>query len=306
MDVNIIIGNEPYLADYKKRKLIGNLNLPELNLAAFPEFTIEVVDFLLTYPIVDTVKVAVVMIQDLAELDNVAFHDYINRPCQSGRLIIVARNYNIRSQIYGKLKKMDLLIYCEKEKSIDRVKKILQQELGRLGASMDDQVMQLFMEKENYFKMEEINLYNLVQDLRNVVSYAAEKQVTVADVEKLIEENDDEKIFEVAKFLINRDIINLKKQAAILSPNAIGTLFALLREFRIAYKAKYFTLQEIDVKYAALKALNKNVLIMGMELILDTTDKIKRGKISSKQALEFVFLQILMNISNSRRIDYMK
>jgi len=298
MDVNIIIGNEPYLADYKKRKLTGNLNLPELNLAAFSEFTTEVVEFLITCPIGDSVKVAVVKIQDLAELENEAFQDYLHNPCPSGRLIIVARNYNAKSQIYIRLKKMSLLIYCEKEKSTERVKKILQQELGRLGASMDAQVMQLFLEKENYFNIEEINLYNLVQDLRNVVSYSAGKHVTVTDVEKIVEGNDEEKVFQVARFLINRDINNLKKQAAILSYNAIGTLFALLREFRIAYKAKYFTPQEIDVKYVALKELNKTVLIKGMELILDTTDKIKQGRISSKQALEYVFLQILMSTDN--------
>ena len=101
------------------------------------------------------------------------------------------------------------------------------------------------------------------------------------------------KMVSIYKMLKKRDIVHLREQAELCSDNVIGTLSALLRELRLAYKSNYFSQSDIGVKYVALKDMPKKDIVNSIDITMSVIDGIKDGSIPESDALFYAFTKIM-------------
>ena len=103
MSVIFIGGDEPYLVDAKRKSLIGEMQMPELNLLTTEVLNESVLDHLDTYPVIDEKRVAVVTVEKLADANN----DFLQecRSTSNGLLLVVFKTYDGRNAFYKELKK---------------------------------------------------------------------------------------------------------------------------------------------------------------------------------------------------------
>ncbi len=67
----------------------------------------------------------------------------------------------------------------------------------------------------------------------------------------------------------------------------------LMREMRIAYKSRIFSLAEIGVKSVNFKSWSDNKLIQGMAIVGDVVHKLKASEIPENIAIPYCFSELL-------------
>lgn len=294
--LRILYGNEPYLIDYFKKKLTEGLAFPEMNLLTLREWSREVPDFLSTYPVMDEFRVVVLYLDSFKEFEKAVsgnekfLSSVIASPTQ--RFVVITGDVDKRTSFYKKLSKdaHKVLLSCEKMDEV-RLKKAIMTEVARLGATMDDDTYALFADKENYAERDDINLLNVYGDIARLASY--DKHITKENVELLVRANIQENVFGICKMIQSGNLRALKGQAEVLEGSEIGVLSALLREYRLAFKGKFFSAKEIGVKYIALSGLSMQEITEGMSFILSVIDGMKDGSIPPSDALRYVFLKLV-------------
>ncbi len=291
--ISILCGNEPYLIDCQKLSLIGKLALPELNLMETSSIQEDVFLFLRTIPITDRRKVVFVDLDNLSELDCPLFHAYKKKPSPHGCLIVRARNYDARKVLYKELKKEGYIQVLDKD--MVALSEFIQKRLVKKGASFDcSKTLELFMEHENYANREDITLYNILSDLNNLISLG--NPITAEMVKSVVPLHEKDNMFGLAKLIQKKDIAGLRNQAELLRGAEIGTLGALLREYRIAYKAHFCSLQQIGVNRNMFPSMERDALVSSIMLITNNIDAAKKGKIPMSIVLEHTFLQLIRSI----------
>lgn len=294
--LKILYGNEPYLIDHFKKKLTEGLAFPEMNLLTLREWSREVPDFLSTYPVMDEFRVVVLYLDSFKEFEKAVsgneefLSSVIASPTQ--RFVVITGDVDKRTSFYKKLSKdaHKVLLSCEKMDEV-RLKKAIMTEVTRLGATMDDDTYALFADKENYAERDDINLLNVYGDIARLASY--DKHITKETVELLVKANIQENVFGICKMIQSGNLRALKGQAEVLEGSEIGVLSALLREYRLAFKGKFFSAKEIGVKYIALSGLSMQEITEGMSFILSVIDGMKDGSIPPSDALRYVFLKLV-------------
>lgn len=294
--LKILYGNEPYLIDYFRKKFTEGLAFPEMNLLTLREWSREVPDFLSTYPVMDEFRVVVLYLDSFKEFEKAVsgnekfLSSVIASPTQ--RFVVITGDVDKRTSFYKKLSKdaNKVLLSCEKMDEV-RLKKAIMTEVARLGATMDDDTYALFADKENYAERDDINLLNVYGDIARLASY--DKHITKENVELLVKANIQENVFGICKMIQSGNLRALKGQAEVLEGSEIGVLSALLREYRLAFKGKFFSAKEIGVKYIALSGLSMQEITEGMSFILSVIDGMKDGSIPPSDALRYVFLKLV-------------
>lgn len=290
MGINVFYGNEPYSIDFYRKKYENMVVNKELNLMKFDAWSEDVSSYLMTYPVMEEKKVAIVSCS-LKDLDT-TFNKYLENPCQTTELVLILKDVDKRSAIYKKLQKAGTITECNKIQDTQKLQNMLLREVGKNGARISQNAYRLFMEKENYLEMENITLYNLFSDIERLAKFNPD--ITEETVNLLIPDNLSKKMFGIAKMLMSGDCTGLIQQAQVLSSDTMGTLGALLREYRIAYKAKYFSINQIGIKYPPVfSKLPKNTLVDGMDIVLSSIDGIKNGTLVEEQTLPYTFAKLL-------------
>lgn len=113
-------------------------------------------------------------------------------------------------------------------------------------------------------------------------------QITLENVKAIIPEHEKDNVFAIAKLIQAGDINALRTQTTLLQGNEIGTLSALLREYRLAYKASFFPARDVGVGNIVFQGKDRNQLLDGINLITNSIDQIKYGAIPISVALEKV------------------
>lgn len=245
MGVHLIGGDEPYLVDCQRISLVGRLEAPEMNYMEFDTLEEDVFTFLSTFPFMDTRKVAYVTVQDVAECDVPSFHSLLDECPDYATLVVRFRNYDGRKNFFKQMKKCHCLSLYDKDQAIPGLPAFVEKRATKLGAVFAPGALDEFLRRENYIERDDINLYNILEDLKNLVSL--EKNISVENVVSLISENNKDNVFAIASLIRNCDIVGLRKQASLLRGMEIPTLSALLREYRLAYKAQYYSASEIEI-----------------------------------------------------------
>lgn len=293
MKIYVLYGNEPYLIDFHKRKLVESISMPNLNVAYFESFGPEVVNYLATYPIIDNERVAFVSLSDIKDVNkSKLFEKTMSDSNEFATLCLLCNSCDKRASVYSKLQKMGCVHPCNKISDSEKIKKIIFKEISAVGGRITADAYNLFLARMNYQERDDITIYNILSELDKLLSYS--KDITVETVELLIRENLVDNVFGIAKLLLAKDNVGLKQQAELLSQNPIGVLAALLREYRIAWKHKYFNSKEkIGVNYISLSSLSKSELYQGMSIITESIDGVKNGSIPENEVLFFTFMKLL-------------
>lgn len=289
MGIHVFYGNEPYSIDFYRKKYENMVVNKELNLMIFDAWSEDVSSYLMTYPIMEEKKVVIIScsLKDLGT----AFNKYLKNPCQTTELVLILKDLDKRNAIYKKLQKEGAVTECNKIQDSQKLQNLLLKEVAKNGARISQSAYRLFVEKENYLEREDITLYNLFSDIERLAKYSTD--ITEETVNLLIPDNLSKKMYGIAKMLVSGDHTGLVRQAQVLSSNTMETLGALLREYRIAYKAKYFSLNQIGIKYPPVfSRLPQNILIGGMDIVLSSIDGIKRGTLTEGQALSYTFAKL--------------
>lgn len=288
--IHFIGGSEPYLVDCQKLKLVGTLDLPELNYMEAESFDERVVTFLSCVPVADTRKVAYITVDTLSACDTSLFHTFRDRCPKYAELIVRFRSHDGHTSFYKQLEKDGLLTLFDKESALNGLSEFVSKRAVKMGGTFLPGALEEFLRRENYSGKEEITIYNIVSDLKNLISL--NPQISVDNVRSMISEHDKDNVFAIAKMIRNGDVAGLRKQAALLRGSEIGALSALLREYRLAYKASFYPLKDIGVNNIVFSGMDREQLCNGIDLIVDTIDALKRGGVPSSVALDSVFLQL--------------
>jgi len=294
-EIYFIGGSEPYLVDCQKLSLVGKLSLAELNYMESECFSEDVVSFLNSYPIGDEYKVCHLMVEELDKLNTPDFQTYLEHPSDTSRLIVRFRHYDARKSFFKKLKAEGLLQLFEKETVLVKLPEFVQSRAQKKGATFESkEALELFLCRENYGNREDITLYNVLGDLNNLIALGS--IITKENVLAVVQEHDVVQKFCIAGLLLSKDVHGLRKQAHLCAGDEIGALSALLWEYRVAYKAKFFSFKEIGTFKATLSKLPKEVLFQGIMILTDAVDSVKQGTAPKSSLLEATFLKLASDI----------
>jgi len=289
MGIHVFYGDEPYILSYHRKAFEGKVS-QEINIDFFDKWDEQIVPFVKTCPLFDAVRVAIVTCDKLSDV-SLSEKEIADLMADTvAELVVFPNTVDKRSKIYKLLSDKKVITECNKLTDMEKVKRLLLKEVSKRGGRVTEDALNLFLKRENYPEHEDVSLFNLFSDLDRLLSYNLD--ITADNVKKLIKENVSEEVFGIAKMIQARDPVGLSKQAAVAS-KPIGTLSALLREYRIAYKAKYFPVKDIGVKYAGLSTFSKEELVYGIEVITDAIAGIKNGSMQEKNALKYCFWKLI-------------
>lgn len=290
--IYFIGGSEPYLVDCQKISLTGKLSVKELNYMEADAFTENVYQFLYTYPMGDDRKVAYISVAELSDMNVPLFKEYRNAPSEFGVLIVRFRALDARTKFFHSLKNEGLLHLFDKESATLKLSEFIERRVAKKGAAFSNRkALDLFISRENYANRKDITLYNIVSDLNNLI--ALSNTITEEMIVSVVPDNLKDNVFGIASQIIRKDINGLRSQALLCRGNEIGTLSALLREYRISYKALYFPLKDIGASKNIFKELSKEQLIAGINIITDAVDAFKAKSMPESVILEHTFLKLI-------------
>lgn len=289
MSVIFIGGDEPYLVDAKRKSLLGDLQMPELNLLTTEILDEAVLDHLNTYPVIDDKRVAVVTVEKLADADNDILKECMG--ISDALLLVIFKSYDGRNTFYKELKKSGVLFLCNKQEAAKSLSSFLLKRAEKIGVIFQDCVLQEFLQRMDYMENDGVNIYTIIGYLESMAALGS--TITSESVEAAVPAYQSENVFGIVDLILSKDLPGLRTQAVLLKKDAIGTLSALLREYRISYKAQYFPLSEIGISSYRLKGCTKEALINGITLITEQIQAIKNGTISEELVLEDTFLRLV-------------
>lgn len=289
MKIELIGGDEPYMIDMRRKQLIRKLQMPDLNFYKSDVLDEKVLEHLQTCPIVDEEKVAFVRLEHLREADNSLFPKL--SALTSGLLIIQFQDYDGRSSFFKEVKAKGLVkLYLKENYSDKQVQDYLTKIAGNKGISFEAGAMELLLSRTCYRENEDVNLYTLIGYIKSLSALG--NPIRKEHVCAIVTEYHSEDVFGIAKMILSKDLNGLRLQANLQKKNAIRTLSALLREYRIAYKAKYFPLKEIGVSYCVFSRLEKAVLCDAIRYITGQIQSIKTGRIPQDVVLLETFFKL--------------
>lgn len=122
--------------------------------------------------------------------------------------------------------------------------------------------------------------------------------VTTKDIENTFQRKDTVNKFGIAALLEKQDRGKLYQLVPSLQEEngSIPFLMLLMRELRVAYKSRLFSLEEIGVKTVNFKSWSNNQLIQGMTIVGDVVYKLKSSEIQESIAIPYCFNE-LMNMT---------
>ncbi len=290
--IQILYGDEPYGIEKRKKKVISGLSTPQMNFEMRQgKFDIDMQTACLTYPFLDDRKVILLDVESLKALDTKEFKDYLKAPNKTTDLIIIVRNVDQRLKMFKALKEAGLLVPCMKLKSEKELTTVLCAEIKSRGGQITGNAMSEFLKRLNYSK-EGVNLLYAVGFIETLINI--NKDIDEGMVKRYMPSNEEANEFWLSSLIKAKDADNLYKQLSLI-PNDedIKVLSLLLKDYRVAYKLKYFGEKEIGTARTEFAGLSKEMLNKAMNVITDGIYAIKSGYLPKEHALKSVCSQLL-------------
>ncbi len=304
--VKIIYGNEPYLIKYAQLTFMSyDTSENAANTKKYTSFE-EAYEFVSSYSFFGDVRVAIVTVPQLKDLDTKLFKEYIMAdPAQTDAEFLNADQCILikldESRINQKTKLYkEISPYCciqKYDKLNDRqLKEILDNFLKKYGLKMEPSVKKFFLERLNYTENEEVSLFTLRNELEMLGSLS--KTITVPLIADNVPNYAQANSFFLITKIRNKNMDGLIQELEKLERekgfSAIKTLALLSREYNIAYKLCLgFQSSEIGASSTALNNVSSVVLLNGMVIINSCVHNIKQGIMDEKQALRYACCQLV-------------
>jgi len=291
MAIHLIYGSEPYLIQLAIDKL-----LPEGETVRYQEFSSEAVMKLSSLSLFGNMSL-LVTVDNLKALDQKCFWSYIDIPSKDALLVIWVRDVDKRLSAYARLQKTPTVIMQEINKADEKtMKKFIQSVAARRGSSIADSEIQKILELSAYQYDPNVTMYTIGNMLTNLIDgMEVTGPITAEDIERTFQKKDMVNKYGVAALLEKRDRGQLYKLAPFLQEEngAIPFLMLLMRELRVAYKSRIYSLGEIGVRSVNFKSWSNNQLIQGMAIVGDVVYKLKSSEIQESIAIPYCFSELL-------------
>lgn len=290
--IGIYYGNEPYLIQLEKSRYIKNIKNPEMNLIYSSVVTADIFGFLNTFPIMDERRLAVLDLDVLSQLDTADFREYMENPAESSDLFIMIRNPDLRTKFAKELGKRKLLHECKKLSDMNSVVNYILLVIKKAGGRITESAMKEFMTRENYLEATKVNLLNIINDLKGLLTI--DKDITLAMVTTYIRSNEVENRFEIAKMIADHDLSRLRKQSDLITgtDSVIAVLSLVLWNYRIAWKSK--VIDDFRAKYVVFNNMPLDTIYKGLEICQNAIDSVKQGAVPTDEILNITFMQLAM------------
>ena len=302
--VQVLFGNEPYVILKRKYKVINALRDKQMNLQSFEgRFDQDVFNSCVLYPFLEDKRVVLLEIDSLSALDTPLFEQYLNKPVPSTELIIICKNVDKRVKMYKKLDSLGFLVPCNKLDA-ETLRKAVLYELSCKGGNIQELAYAELIKRLNY-ENEDVNMFSIVGYIDNML--AIDKGITLEMVEKYVPKHEEANVFALSKLLLKDTSNELLKEVGMIDPDdSIKTLSLLLRDFRIAYKLKYFDKGMLSAKtggiFTSFSDYSVDVLIKCMQVITDTISDVKTGRTTNNIALKSASIKLFNNLKEGRNI----
>lgn len=294
MAIHLIYGSEPYLIQRAVDKL-----LPGDGTARYQEFSNETVIKLSSLSLFGDISV-LVNVDSLKALDQKRFWSYIDAPQDSALLVIRVRNVDKRLSIFTRIQKAPSVTIQEIRKADNNtMERFIQSIAIRRGSSITSADAQKIVELSAYQYDPNVTMFTIGNMLTNLIDgMEVTGPVTIENIENTFQRKDTVNKFGIAALLEKQDRGKLYQLVPSLQEEngSIPFLMLLMRELRVAYKSRLFSLEEIGVKTVNFKSWSNNQLIQGMTIVGDVVYKLKSSEIQESIAIPYCFNE-LMNMT---------
>lgn len=275
--IRFISGAEPYLLDRRKKTFFKGVDISGLDFTRTHEMGDDLVQFLTSYPLSGTIRAALVTVDDIECCNNECYQSLEECMPKEYLLLVIFRSGDARKGFYKALAKKGLIETYSKQDV--RLTELVKAQAAALGCSFEDSALSEFLRRENYAANDDMSVYTVLSDVKRL-SLHGEATITMDMVIQSVEDKVALTPFKIGSYIRGRDVTALIRQAELIKKSeAIPVLSALLREYRIAYKAKFFPLSDIGVTGAPFKYLSKAQLSANIQLVTTAIQKHKRGGI---------------------------
>lgn len=273
--IYIVYGDEPYFIDKAKNEIRNGID--PIDYAIFDGFTRDVSEHLTQVAFLSDKKAATVNIGSLKELDNDAFRRILTYPDCSFNLLVIANEVDKRTKFAKELSKRKLLVECDKVREEKTLKAVLSKELSNIGMDMEDDAMDEFVKRLNYFDNGSINLLQAINYLKCLSEVSESKKIKKEEVDMYIPSHEIGDVKLLLELIQKKDTAELMNQLNLLSSKeAIGDMSLLLYNYRVALKGKYTNLKSVG-GYTKVFKLGKEQLVKAVDILNDNISSIKRG-----------------------------
>lgn len=277
----IIFGAEPYSVDQKVKELTAGLG--DMGIVRFPSLSEDAFQVAEIYPMFTSRQVVIVELDKLGACEELVkakipeFTDFI----------VIPKSVDKRTSSYKALEKVGCVIECPKL-DIPVLKKWILESVQAQGSSISDDVLVQFINYIGYEFDESVTLYTVEVAVKKLCLATA--QITMTDVEALVERSVNVKMWELSNVLLDRNAAQLHSMAQRLldeKESGIGMLSLLLRTFRLAYKASLCKwMKDADIgkkigvpafQYKKATKYSPEQISRSLDLLQGGVNKIKSG-----------------------------
>ena len=292
--IQVLFGTERYKIDMLRSKVIKEVpeDAQAFDLARFEGgFTEDVAESCKRPPIFSERRVIVLDAPDFKSVNTEDFKNYVKSPAERTDVVIVCdKKPDMRTKAVKAYQKQGILKACDKVKTEAELEKILLYEAKKAGAKVKESGMRELTSRLSYFEVEDMNLLKAISYLRNAIDYG-DGVVTAEAVNAVVPKIESKDIFGTASLLRDGDMDALLRQTRLIKPDeAIGAASALLRDFRISYKRKMFSLQEVGAyREPVFKDADEKALLSCLDIVTDEIRGVKEGYVRAEDLLQEVF-----------------
>lgn len=286
--VTIIYGAEPWLCDRYREKEIGGMDFVRATSFSSKESQTLKSNLLFGEP-------SVCLILDDVKGINDKLLDYVADPVKDSNLVIQLKEYDSRSKAFKQLIYSDgiELIECKRYNQ-KQYTYLLLSRITKAGKKITSENMELLADRIGYLKDDDITLYSVENILDNLIN-ASEDVITAELIGDIVPMRNAVDRFGIAPLIskgekerVIEKVPEIRKQVG-----TVAFLNILLREFRIAYKAKFFTRDEIGAASYNFKDWSLERI---KKALVDTSDVIKAvtSSLMPEEAALYVLIDNIM------------
>ena len=292
--IQILYGCEAYKIDFIKENLLKDVNA--FNKKYFYEISEEISSFLEEETLLGGKRVAIVSLNDLADLDCKMFRKLEGR-YESGEhcLLFCVKSADKRKKFVKELLKNPFVKECTRCSMEPELAKIIRYEAQKAVVTFEPAAERLFIERSGYLMDESLNLYHIKNMILDLAEASGDGIITENAVINHIPENILINAFSLTSLIDKGKLDEVKKQAGKMSDgSAISAISAMLYDLRTTYKIKLgMNSKEVGVfKESPFLKYSVTQLLDCINICSKTIEKIKCGEIPEKDALMYACLEI--------------
>ena len=234
--IKILTGNEPYVIDTKIKSIKEGFSCLDMNFLESETMGPHELNFLMQYPFMDNKKVLLLRIDTLGNCKEL--EEYISAPNPLSDLVIYCKKIDKRTKLFKKLSKDGEIIECNKLDEV-RLSKFIQQGITKCNSSISSENLEFFIRRTCYEIADDVTLYTICNYIKQLcfISTVISKEL----IEEIVEERIEGNAFSMFTDICRKNSVQAYKRCRSLSLNgndAISTLSAMLRNFRVCMKAR--------------------------------------------------------------------